>query len=189
MEEQQVNNIYKIKDKEVDYYEWAGQKFQFDEMFELTVDLDESDQRSFQKLKMSYPKDELYGLGTYRQPLIISIKDIYDGMLEGKWDGRHPQMPVMKGVNSFIDRNSIRKTTGIFTPKILLLLCDELNELMTSEDYKSVDTVKNALGSIARLGRAAAVHLALACQRASGSTISTDLKNNIQIFVNKEVCV
>ena len=28
------------------------------------------------------------------------------------------------------------------------------NELMTSEDYKSVDTVKGALGSIARLGRA-----------------------------------
>lgn len=59
---------------------------------------------------------------------------------------------------------------------------------MTSDDYKSVDTVKSALGSIARLGRAAAVHLALACQRASGSTISTDLKNNIQIL-NSEVCV
>lgn len=59
------------------------------------------------------------------------------------------------------------------------------NELMTSDDYKSVDTVKQALGSIARLGRAAAVHLALACQRASGSTISTDLKNNIQIFLIK----
>lgn len=33
---------------------------------------------------------------------------------------------------------------------------------MTSDDYKSVDTVKQALGSIARLGRAAATHLALA---------------------------
>jgi len=33
---------------------------------------------------------------------------------------------------------------------------------MTSDDYKSVDTVKSALGSIARLGRAAGVHLALA---------------------------
>ena len=54
---------------------------------------------------------------------------------------------------------------------------------MNSDDYKSVDTVKQALGSIARLGRAAAVHLALACQRASGSTVSTDLKNNIQMSV------
>lgn len=52
---------------------------------------------------------------------------------------------------------------------------------MTSDDYKSVDIVKGALGSIARLGRAAGVHLALACQRASGNTISADLKNNIQI--------
>ena len=134
-------------------------------MFELTVDLDESD-RNFEKNKKSYPLDEEYGLGTYRQPLIISIKDIYDGMMEGKWEGRHPQMPVLKGINSFIDQNSIRKTKGIFVPKVLLLLCDELNELMNSEDYKSVDTVKQALGSIARLGRAAAVHLALACQRA-----------------------
>ena len=54
---------------------------------------------------------------------------------------------------------------------------------MTSDDYQSVDKVKQALGSIARLGRAAAVHLALACQRASGSTISSDLKNNIQMSV------
>lgn len=52
---------------------------------------------------------------------------------------------------------------------------------MNSDDYKSVDTVKQALGSIARLGRAAGVHLALAAQRASGGTINSDLKNNIQM--------
>ena len=51
---------------------------------------------------------------------------------------------------------------------------------MTSDDYKSVDQIKYCLGSIARLGRAAACHLALACQRASGNTISSDLMNNIQ---------
>jgi len=180
MEDCQVNNIYKIKDLEVEYYEWAGQKYQFDEMFELTIDLDESD-RNMAKIADSFPVDETYGLGTHRQPIIIKIQDIYDGMMKGTWDGRHPQMPVVKGYNSFIDKNSIRKTTGMFTPKIMLLLCDELNELMNADDYKSVDTVKQALGSIARLGRAAAVHLALACQRASGSTISTDLKNNIQM--------
>ena len=33
---------------------------------------------------------------------------------------------------------------------------------MTSDDFKSVDIVKQSLGSIARLGRAAGVHLALA---------------------------
>lgn len=56
---------------------------------------------------------------------------------------------------------------------------------MNSDDYKSVDIVKYSLGSIARLGRAAAVHLALAAQRASGGTINSDLKNNIQIFLIK----
>ena len=172
MEEMQVNNVYKIKDKEVDYYEWAGKKYQFDEMFELMVDLDEND-RNYSKLKAIYPDG--------RQPLIITIKQIYDGLHAGTWEGRNPQMPVIKGFNSYVDENSIRMSKGIFVPKIMLFLADELNELMTSDDYKSVDIVKQALGSIARLGRAAAVHLALACQRASGSTISTDLKNNIQM--------
>ena len=128
MEDSQVNNIYKIKNKEVNYYEWAGQKYQFDEMFELQVDLDEDD-RNFSKLKMVYPQDVDYGLGTYRQPLIITIEEIYEGMQEGRWEGRHPQMPVIKGYNSFIDKNSITKTSGIFVPKILLFLADELNEL------------------------------------------------------------
>lgn len=172
MEEMQVNNVYKIKDKEVDYFDWAGGHYQFDEMFELMVDLDESD-RNYSKMKAIYPEG--------RQPMIITIKEIYEGMHEDRWKGRHPQMPVMKGINSYIDKDSIRKTKGIFVPKVLLFLADELNELMTSDDYKSVDVVKQALGSIARLGRAAAVHLALACQRASGGTISTDLKNNIQM--------
>ena len=143
-------------------------------MYELTVDLDESD-RNYGKMKLIYQDG--------RQPMILTIQEIYDGMQEGKWDGRNPQLPEVKGFNSYIDKNSIRKTKGIYTPKALLFLADELNELMTSDDYKSVDTVKSALGSIARLGRAAGVHLALACQRASGSTISTDLKNNIQIFL------
>ena len=51
---------------------------------------------------------------------------------------------------------------------------------MTSDDYKSVDTIKQAMGSIARLGRAGGTHLALAMQRPSGGTVSSDLMNNIQ---------
>lgn len=114
------NNVYKIKDKEVDYYMYAGKKYQFDEMFELMVDLDQND-RNYSKMKQIYQDG--------RQPMIITIKQIYEGMQEGTWDGRHPQMPVVKGINSYIDKNSIRKTTGIFVPKILLFLADELNEL------------------------------------------------------------
>ena len=119
MQDQQVNNIYKIKDKEVDYYTWAGQKYQFDELFELKVDLDEND-RNYEKMKRIYTDG--------RQPMIITIQEIYDGMMEGKWDGRHPQMPVQKGINSYINKDSIRKSKGIFVPKILLFMADELNE-------------------------------------------------------------
>lgn len=174
MEQMQVNNVYKIKNKEVNYFEVFGKTVQFDEMFELTIDLDEND-RKYQKLKLIYPEG--------RQPVILTIQEIYDGMQEGRWEGKHPQLPQYKGYNSYISAESIRMSKGMYQPKVLLFLADELNELMTSDDYQSVDTVKGALGSIARLGRAAAVHLALACQRASGSTISTDLKNNIQMSV------
>lgn len=89
-------------------------------MFELMVDLDEND-RNYNKMKQIYPEG--------RQPMIITIKQIYEGMHEGTWDGRNPQMPIIKGYNSYIDKDSIRKTKGIFTPKILLFLADELNEL------------------------------------------------------------
>ena len=84
-------------------------------MFELLVDLDTNDR----KMKAIYQDG--------RQPLIITIQEIYNGMHEGKWEGRHPQMPEVKGYNSYIDKNSIRKTKGIFTPKILLFLADELD--------------------------------------------------------------
>ena len=123
MEEQQVNNIYKIIDKEVNYYDVMGMHVQFDEMFELTVDLDESD-RNYSKMKAIYPEG--------RQPIILTIEEIYNGMHEGKWDGRNPQLPEVKGFNSYIDKNSIRMSKGIYTPKILLFLADELNELFQS---------------------------------------------------------
>ena len=95
-------------------------------MFELLVDLDTND-RNYSKMKAIYQDG--------RQPLIITIQEIYNGMHEGKWEGRHPQMPVVKGYNSYIDKNSIRKTKGIFTPKILLFLADELNESTFAHFY------------------------------------------------------
>ena len=48
-------------------------------------------------------------------------------MHEGTWDGRNPQLPEVKGFNSYIDRNSIRKTKGIYSPKALIFLADELD--------------------------------------------------------------
>jgi len=114
-----------------------------------------------------------------RQPKIMTIEKIYQGLEKGEFS--NPALPQVKGYNPYISLKDIKKTTGTYRPKALLFLADELNELMNSDDYKSVDTVKQALGSIARLGRAAGVHLALAAQRASGGTINSDLKNNIQM--------
>ena len=170
MEHSQVNNVYKIKNATVDYYQLWDRTYQFDEIFELMVDLDESD-RNYSKLLMQYPDG--------RQPKIMTIEKIYQGLEKGEFS--NPALPQVKGYNPYISLKDIKKTTGTYRPKALLFLADELNELMNSDDYKSVDTVKQALGSIARLGRAAGVHLALAAQRASGGTINSDLKNNIQM--------
>ena len=49
MEREKVNNVYKIKDKEVDYYTVFGKTVQFDELYELSVDLDKNDQREYDK--------------------------------------------------------------------------------------------------------------------------------------------
>lgn len=86
-------------------------------MFELTVDLDKN-ARDYQKLLNIYRDG--------RQPMIITIQEIYEGMMEDRWADRHPKLPEIKGYNSYIDKDSIRKTTGIFVPKILLFLADEL---------------------------------------------------------------
>ena len=46
-------------------------------MFELTVDLDEKD-RNYNKMKLIYQDG--------RQPMILTIQEIYDGMMEDKWE-------------------------------------------------------------------------------------------------------
>lgn len=114
MEKQQVNNVFKIKDAEVNYYEVFGRTFQFDEIFELTVDLDEND-RNYSKQLLIYPDG--------RQPKILTIEEIYNGLKKGEY--QHPQLPEVKGYNSYIDENSIRKTKGIYKPKALIFLADE----------------------------------------------------------------
>ena len=68
-----------------------------------------------------------------------------------------------------------------YKPKAILILVDELSEVMNDSNYKLVSSIQNSLGSIARLGRAAGVHLCLATQRPSSNVINSDLKNNIQM--------
>ena len=171
MEDMQVNNVYKIKDKEVDYYELWGQKYQFDEIFEVFVDInDEELGRNATKIRAQYPDG--------RMPKITTIDKIYEGLEDGSL--LHPQLPTRKGHDPFIKKGDIKKTRGIFNPKILLFLADELNEFASTDDYQALEVAKAAMGSIARLGRAAGCHLALAMQKVGAGTVSSDLMNNIQ---------
>ena len=171
MEKYKVNNIYKLENihAEVPYYEirYTNKLYQFDKIFTIDVNLDETDPH-YGKLKMWYP--------TGKQPKTITIEQIYNALQDGTL-----KEAVVDG--NIITKDNITRTTGMFKANAIVFMADELAELMTSEDYKSVDTIKTALGSIARLGRAAGVHLVLCCQRASGSVISTDLKNNIQMSI------
>ena len=170
MEKSQVNNVYSIVNKQVDYYHMWGQDYQFDEIFEVETDLDPND-RKYSKLLLKYPDGRI--------PKFMTIESIYKELKDGTL--ARPKLHQVKGYNPWIQLSDITKTTGIFKPKAIIVLCDELNELMSSDDYNLVDSIKTNLGSIARLGRAAAVHLALAAQRASGGTINADLMNNIQM--------
>lgn len=83
------------------------------------VDLDETD-RNYSKLIMQYPEG--------RMPKIMTIENIYKGLEKGEFG--NPSLPQVKGHNPYISINDIKKTSGIYKPKALLFLADELNEFL-----------------------------------------------------------
>lgn len=90
-------------------------------------------------------------------------------------------LDLRKGDNKMrLTKNNITKTKGKYKPKALLILVDEMSEVMSGSDFRKVSSIQENIGSIARLGRAAGVHLCLATQRPSSNVINSDLKNNIQ---------
>jgi DNA segregation ATPase FtsK/SpoIIIE-like protein len=107
----------------------------------------------------------------------MTIEDIYNGLTEGLFDRARFESIVITSEN-------IEKVEGFYMPKDIVFMVDEMSNLMLiDDDYKTVDTIKNTMGSIARLGRAVGIHLVLCCQRASGSVIWSDLKNNCQMNI------
>lgn len=74
---------------------------------------------------------------------------------------------------------SIEEFTRPYVPKAKVVICDELSVIMKGSDYRAINTISEKMSNIARLGRAAAFHLALCCQRASSDVINKDLENNI----------
>lgn len=166
-----TNNVWKVEDKQpqVPYYDVKpiGKTLQFDHILTFEVDLDPND-RHYAQLSAQYPDG--------KQPIIDSIDSVYNRLKSGAYDKIYID-------GKAVTIENIKETSGIYKPTAIMLMIDELAEVMSSEDYKSVDAVKTALGSISRLGRPVGVFMVLGCQRASGSVISTDLKNNINMSI------
>lgn len=68
-----------------------------------------------------------------------------------------------------------------YKPKNILLVISDIIELMSSADYKSVEKIKTALGSITRLGKAAGINVLIMSERMSVGVITSDLNYNIQL--------
>ena len=80
-----------------------------------------------------------------------------------------------------VRKGDIIKKRDKYKPKAILILIDEMTEVMSDGNYRLVESIRSSLGSIARLGRAAGVHLCLATQRPSANVINSDLRNNIHM--------
>lgn len=63
--------------------------------------------------------------------------------------------------------------------KQYIIVVDNLTDLMMSSKYKAIDSIKNDLGSICRLGKSVGIFIVLVGNRASGQTFSNDILNNV----------
>lgn len=169
MEKYNVNNVYKLDNihAEVPYYEIknTNELYQFDKIFNVDEDLDKNN-KNYQKLLIQFP----YG----KRPITLTIEQIYNKLQDGS-------LKKVSINDKIVTKDDIACTTGMFKANAIVFMVDELDELLQSDDYKSIDAIRQSFGSISRLGRAAGIHLVLSCRRASGSLISTELRNNIQM--------
>jgi len=78
--------------------------------------------------------------------------------------------------------NHVNKLKDPVQSKVLII--DGLDFYMSSDDYKSVDTIKSNLSYISRYGHYTNIMLIISCTRPSGQCISSDLKYNITNIIN-----
>ena len=88
-------------------------------------------------------------------------------------------MPMQEEPGIQLSLDDFNKTKGAYKPKDLVIMVDEMAELTSSDDFRAVSAIKESIGSIARLGRAAGLHLVLAMQKVTSSTVSNEVLNNI----------
>lgn len=105
--------------------------------------------------------------------MILSIEDLYDRLAAGTYKS-------VTFKDRVITSNDIKKTTGSFKFKALVLMVNYLEDI-TSADLAYSNPFMECIGSIARLGRAAGVYLVLGCSRANEDIFTSDLLNNVQM--------
>lgn len=155
MSEAGINNIWNISNRDfnVPYYSISkGEPIQFDELFAVNI-------------------------GTDLDPKIkvMTIEMIYN-CLEKK---EYEKVNILGTTIGFDD---IVKTERPFICKAIVLMVKDIGYMTHCENSTAINTFIQAIGSIARLGRAAGIHLVLSCQRTK-IDIPTDIKNNIQMVI------
>ena len=148
MEQYQVNHVNKLREKEVDYYEIDGIFYAFDEFitFEVT-DFNEN-------AKRKHNLKEIYS---------VSAADFYE--IAQKIDNKTFYADTVLFNGKKITGKDFKKVSQSYYPKAIMLIMDGLDNFVSSDDYKSVETIKSGLGSLLRLGRAAACYTVIICQQ------------------------
>ena len=118
--------------------------------------------------------DTVLGIGTNLEDGVELVR-FADNLMNERYE-----MMENMGVNNFMDLAS--------PPKAILVMVDETFMFLSpggikSDEGKEMDALKAEaavlLGNIARLGRAAGIHLLLATQRPDATVIKGELKNNL----------
>lgn len=171
MEQYQVNHVLKLRKKEVDYYEIDGIFYAFDEFitFELT-DFNEN-------AKRKHHLKEICSIGT--QTCSVSADDFYE--IVQKVDNKTFYADTVLFNGKKITSKDFKKVSQPYYPKAIMLIIDGLDNFVSSDNYLSVETIKCGLGSLLRLGRAAACHTVIICQQPD--ILSDDLKYCIQTSI------
>lgn len=132
---------------------------------------------------------ELSGLRAYKDVVAGIATELEDAVTILRWAqevmmSRYTQMEEL-GINNFLDLPG--------GGKALMVMVDEAGELLSpsgvkTEQGKHEDSLRGEasqiLGSIARLGRAAGVHMLVATQRPDASIIKGELKANLTTRIN-----
>ena len=116
--------------------------------------------------------DEILSIKINDQSLSLSARDFYNLFIDSE-----EETMIVNDIK--ITQNDITQFFSNYKSSTIICMIDDINIINNYDDYNTVKFIYEKIGSIARLGRAAGIHLVIGCKRCSRSTISADLQNNI----------